>query len=55
MKVKLIVSGNMKELEDKINDFLEKKIKVIDIKYSHSSFMANPYISSAMIMYEELI
>lgn len=51
MQVKLITSVDPKELQNKINDFLERNIKVIDIKYQITS-TAFP-LFSAMIMYDK--
>ena len=51
MQVKLFLEGSIGELENKINDFLENKINVIDIKYQTASQIYLPF--SAMIMYEK--
>lgn len=52
MQVKLFLEGSVGALENKINDFLEKKINVIDIKYQTAS-KTYP-LFSAMIMYERI-
>ena len=56
MKVKLFDETHEEDLEDKINDFLEGNIDVVDIKYQISSFSFGEeqiYCFSAMIIYTE--
>lgn len=56
MKVKLFDEIHEEDLEDKINDFLDDDIEVIDIKYQISSFSFGEeqiYCFSAMIIYTE--
>lgn len=55
MRVALFDCEHEKELEKEINDFLNKNIRIIDIKYQISHFFAineQIYSYSAMIIYE---
>ncbi len=55
MKVVIFDCEHEKELENEINIFLEKNVKIIDIKYQISNFFAaneQIYSYSAMILYE---
>jgi len=55
MKVKIFDEDHEKDLEEKINDFLEKDIKVIDIKYQVAIMYDNReqiFCYSALIIYE---
>lgn len=57
MKVKLFDEMHEQDLEEKINDFLDDEIKVIDIKYQISSFSFGEeqiYCFSCMIIYEDI-
>jgi ribose 5-phosphate isomerase RpiB len=55
MKVKIIDESHEKDLEDRINDFLdEKDIDVVDIKFQVSTSISGEdqiYCFSAMIIY----
>lgn len=56
MKVKVIDEQHELDLEDAINEFLEENEKIIDIKFSTSSFVDEEkeqiFCFSAMILYE---
>lgn len=55
MKVKIFDEEHEKDLEDKVNEFLEENEKIIDIKYQVSiSMFSNEqiYCFSAMILYK---
>lgn len=56
MKVRVIDESHEEDLENEINEFLEEEdVKVIDIKFSTSSFSHEQeqiYCFSAMIIYE---
>ena len=52
MNVKIFREDNIHLLEEKVNSFLNKDIKVIDIKYSTLVRHVYEYYSS-MIIYEE--
>ena len=55
MKVKVFDESHEKDLEDKINDFLEEKdVDVVDIKFQVSTSISGEdqiYCFSAMIIY----
>ena len=56
MRVKLFDESHEEDLEEKINEFLENDIDVVDIKYQISSFSFGEeqiYCFSAMIIYNE--
>ena len=56
MQVKLFDEESEKDLEDAVNDFLDKNIEVVDIKYQVSVGLFSEeqiYCFSAMIIYYE--
>ncbi|MBR3117209.1 MAG: sporulation protein Cse60 [Bacilli bacterium] len=55
MKVKVFDEGHEKDLEEKINEFLEEHEEIIDIKYQVSIAMFSEeqiYCFSALIIYK---
>ena len=55
MKVKIFDEGHEKDLEDRINEFLEEQEDIIDIKYQVSIAMFSEeqiYCFSALIIYK---
>ena len=55
MKVKVFDEDHEKDLEDRINEFLEEHSNIIDIKYQVSVAMFSEeqiYCFSALIMYK---
>lgn len=55
MKVKIFDEEHEEDLEDKINDFIEDKKNIIDIKFQVSTTMFSNeqiYCFSALIMYK---
>lgn len=55
MKVKIFDENHEKDLEEKINEFLEKDIEVIDIKYQVAIMYDNReqiFCYSALIIYK---
>ena len=55
MKVKVFDESHEKDLEDKINEFLEEHEEIVDIKYQVSIAMFSEeqiYCFSALIMYK---
>jgi len=57
MKVKVFDESHEHDLEEKINEFLQEDVKVIDIKFSVATLYdgrCQIYCFSALIIYEDM-